>query len=93
MHTVRVAIQGKQAAACKPLQITPFPAALVRGHVVQPFGSQDHVAIVVGGTGQEEVADAKLVPEFCGVVGGGSLGVAGMAERRIAFLDPLGLPE
>ena len=41
-HTAaRVAIKGEQAAAREPLQVTPFPAALVQRDVVQPFGSQD----------------------------------------------------
>ena len=83
-HQECVSIKCEQAAASLAFQIMPFPAALVRGHVVQPFGGQDHVAIVGGGTGRDHFGDAEAVLEIVGAVVGGF-------DGHVTFLDTLGL--
>ena len=69
----------------------PLPAALLRRHVVQPFRSQDHIAIFVCRAGQDDIADAQAILELFGAGIGGSSGIIGLDERLIAFLDALGL--
>src|SRR5262249_562383 len=52
----RVSIKGKNAAVELPFQVAPFPAALLHGHLVEPFGRQLVIVTVAGGVGQEHHA-------------------------------------
>src|SRR5262245_56781704 len=53
-------------------------------YLVEPFGGQFYIAIVVGGNGEEEIADAELIIAFPGPLGFPGGGCFGLAILQVA---------